>query len=362
MIQRRGRSPARIIGLALIALIALPATAFANTSGPIAQTGGMSATIPLLGASLTIDVVLDPVGNLSSVGLNPVGDFSATKVGPHAVSFENTADGTTHVSIKAKGDKLSLKASAGTLAALTGPGTWTADVFGTGEMTTVAYTIGDDGTGLPTLALGAIGAPAGITVTPGTPETKTEDDGAKTSVRIDFAADGFVKKLKISVSVKFEDGDQQARLKIELSGKDKQKLSGTLADLVGPHAWAGRLCDGTEVGIAFTVVDAAGVGSVVFDPATFATGAPATATVTDNGFNARFDGTKTKVKVRLTQADDGSWSLKVSAKTDKCKDTPAADPSVNTPISPDVKKGDGHGDQQGDGDESGSGDKKGGDH
>ncbi|MES2209383.1 MAG: hypothetical protein V4515_04270 [Chloroflexota bacterium] len=359
MINHRGRSSASILGLALIALIALPATAFANTSGPIAQTGGMSATIPLLGASLTVDVVLDPVGNISSVALDPVGDFSATKVGPHAVAFETT-DGTTQVKIKAKGDKLSLKVAAGSLAALVGSGTWTADVFGTGATTLVGYTIGDSA-GAPTISVDSVAAPAGITVTQSPPETSTSDDGAKASVRVDFAADGFVKRLKLSVSVKFEDGDQQARLKIELSGKDKQNLTGTLASLVGPHAWSGLACDGTTaLGIAFTVVDTAGVGSVTFDPATFATGGTATATANENGFTARFDGTRTKVKVRLTQADDGTWSLKVSAKTDKCKDQPAVDPTVNTPVAPrDAEKAKEHDGNQ---DGSGKGDSKEGDH
>jgi hypothetical protein len=332
MINNRGRSPARLTGFALIALLALPATAFANTSGPIAQTGGMSATIPLLGASLTVDVVLDTVGNITSVGLNPVGDFSATKVGPHAVAFDNAA-GTTQVRIQARGDKLSLKATSGSLADLVGKGSWTADVFGTGAKTTVSYTIGDDGTGAPTLVVDPVVPADGSVVTQGTTETKSGHGGASARVRIDFALNGFVKHLSIGVSTSTEDGKTQARLSITLSGKDKQLLSGTLASLLGAHTWAGHLCDGTAVGIAFTVADdGTGKGVVSFDPATFATGAPATAKATKDGFVAWFEGTRTMVKVRLSQAEDGSWNLKVGAKTDRCKDSTYADPTVNTPI------------------------------
>jgi hypothetical protein len=332
MITHRGRSPARLTGFALIALIALPATAFANTSGPIAQTGGMSATIPLLGASLTVDVVLDTTGNIKSVVLNPVGDFSATKVGPGAVAFDNAA-GTTQVKIKARGDKLSLKATSGSLKDLVGKGTWTADIFGTTKKTTVSYTIGDDGTGAPTLVVDPVVPADGSTVTQGATESRSEDGGASARVRIDFALNGFVKHLTIGVSTSTEDGKTQARLSISLSGKDKQLLSGTLASLLGAHTWAGHLCDGTAVGIAFTVADdGTGKGVVSFNPATFATGAPATAKATEDGFVAWFDGTRTIVKVRLSQAEDGSWNLKIGAKTDRCKGTQSTDPTVNTPI------------------------------
>jgi hypothetical protein len=329
---------AATLGIALVALLALPAAVFANTSGPIAQTGGMTATLPMFGSQLTVAVQLDVVGNVSAVDLDPVGTYTATKVGPHAVSFE-TADGTSQVKIKAKGDKLSIKAKVATLASLAGSGTWSADVFGTSEPTTVGYTIGIAPDGTPTLAIDSVVAPASIVVEQGTPTTKSSDHGSSASARISFASNGFTKKLSIKVSVKAEGG--AASLSITLSGKDKQKLSGTLAELVGSHAWSGHLCDGTAVGIAYDVL---ADGTAVFGSAT---GAPATAKAGEHGFSVKFDGTKTKVKVSLSEKEDGTWSLKVSAKTDKCRKTPAVDPTVNAPIAPDAQKGGGHG---GDGD------------
>ena len=66
MTRSRWRTPARAAGLALMAMaLLLPASAFANTNEPIAQTGGMTVTIPMLGTSLTVAVTLDAVGNIS---------------------------------------------------------------------------------------------------------------------------------------------------------------------------------------------------------------------------------------------------------------------------------------------------------
>jgi len=324
------------IGVALITLLALPMTVLGNTSGPIAQTGGMTATFPLLGSSLKVEVKLDVVGNVSQVNLDPIGTYSATKLGPHAVTFTR-ADGATQVNIKAKGDKLSIKASAGTLDALVGFGTWSANVLGTGTAT-VAYTIGKASNGTPTVAINSVVAPAGITVVQDPPKTETEDHGASASVKVAFSLNGFTKKLTIKVSVK-ADGERPASLKIELSGKDRQKLTGTLAELLGSHTWSGRLCNGTAIGIRYNVLGDNSTGTVAYVDAT---GGTATVKSNEHGFSARFDGTKITVKVRLQKAEDGTYALKVDAKTDKCKDTSAPQPKVNTPVAPGADKDDGH--------------------
>ena len=330
-IQRALAAP---LGLALVVLLALPMAAFANTSEAIAQTGGMTVVLPFPGTDLSVVVKLDAVGNLTQVDLAPIGTYSATKVGPHAVTFENSGD-TSQVKIKAKGDKLAVSASAPTLASFLGTGSWSADLFGTGTATTVAYTVGDSG-GAPTIALGAIVPAAGITVVPGTPKMKTGSSGSEASVRIEFSKDGFTKKLDIKVSVK-ADGERPASLKITLSGKDRQKLNGTLAQLAGLHSWSGHLCNGAPVSFTYTVRDPA--GTVAFGTAT---GATATAKPSNHGFTVRFDGSKTKVKVSLNQKKDLSWELKVRAKTDKCKHTPALDPKVNTPITSGADRDDEH--------------------
>lgn len=319
------------LGIALIILLALPVAALANTSGAIAQTGGMSVTLPMAGSGLSVVVQLDVVGNVSQVAIDPVGTFTATKLGPHAVTFD-TADGTSQVKINAKGDKLAVKASAPTLASFRGSGTWSADLFGTSSVTTVGYTIGAAGTD-PTLAIDSVASQPDVTVVQDPPKTRTGPKDASASARISFTRDGFTKKLDIKISVK-KDGARPASLKITLSGKDKQALSGTLASLIGTHSWAGHLCDGTAVAFTYDVVDP---GSVVFGAAT---GATATSKTDKHALKVTFDGTKTKVNVSLKQEEDQTWDLKVSTKTDKCKHTPAPDPTVSTPVSPDATKSD----------------------
>lgn len=342
MHKRNRRSVGALVGLTLAALLALPAAVLADTSGPIAQTGGMTATLPLLGVPLKVAVTLDVVGNVSNVDLDPVGDFSATQVGPHAVSFA-TADGSTKVKIKARGDRMSVRASTGSLDNLLGSGAWTADLFGTGETTEVDYTVGAAVDGTPTLTVDGVTAPADVTVDQQPVQTWSGKHGSSAWARMTFARDGFTKKLTIKVSLR-NDGDRPASLTFELSGRDRQKLTDTLENLVGAHSWTGTTCDSLPATVNFMVnAD----GTVSFTDATPA----ATAKETKHGFWAKFEGTHSKVKVRLWENKDGTWTLKVEARRGRCKDTPAAEPTVNTPVAEDAV----HSDHQGDSDHRGHG-------
>jgi hypothetical protein len=356
MTQLRTRLAATLAGGLITALLALPGVVAATTGEPIAQTGGMSATLPLLGTSLTVDVTLDTVGNITGVALTPTGDFSATTTDDSVVKFSNTA-GTTKVAVRAKGDKLSISAKSAALADFVGGGTWSADVFGTGADSSVDYTIGDDGSGNPTIALGTVTPAAGITATPGTPKMGSGDDGAFASVGVAFEQDGYVKRLRITVSVDEEGGD--AHLRITLTGKDRQKLTGSLEELAGARVWSAHLCDGTPVSVAFHVESD---GTVAYDGAT---GAPATETARGNGFQVRFDGTRVGIKVGLHLNDDGTYTLVVKGTSGKCSgDHPAGDSADS------VKSGEGDHDGDHSGDHSGSGgdgdhdggDSSGGDH
>ena len=72
----------------------------------------MTATLPLLGTTLTVDVALDPTGNITGVIITGASGLDQTVQEPAKVKFE-TADGTTSVSVKAKGAALSMSAKAG---------------------------------------------------------------------------------------------------------------------------------------------------------------------------------------------------------------------------------------------------------
>jgi hypothetical protein len=337
------------VTLGLMALLALPMAALATTTAAIAQTGGMTVVLPGLGTPLTVDVQLDASGNISQVNVDPVGTYSASQVSGHAVTFDN-ADGTTQVKIKAGGSRMSVKAAAGTLDALVGSGSWSADVFGTGTKTMVDYTVGKATDGSPTVAIDSVNAPAGIAVVQGTPKTGSEDHESRASVQVAFSLDGFTKRLSISVTVDTED-THQAALKVTLSGKDRQKLTGPLETLVGGRTWSGTLCDGTAVSFSYTVNPD---GTVSYGSAT---GATATARSGKHGFSVRFADTKARVTVSLGQVKGSTdYALRVSAKLGHCAHSPAPVPTVNTPIQPGADQPtDHHGDgSSGSGDWSGS--------
>jgi hypothetical protein len=335
------RLAARVLAPALILLMVVPATAaaFDFTSPP--ATGPITATLPVLGSSLTVDVATDGAGNLASVALSPIGDFTATALHPNAVRFEN-AGGTVKVTITSWGGNTSLAAQATSLADIEGARQWAADLFGVGGATTVMYTVGHDGAGAPTIAITDVNHPVAITATVGTPMSKTSDGRSSTKVGITFGWHGFTKRLTIGVTVNTNVDKTSARLQVSLSGRSKQELTGALADVLGSHTWKGTLCDGTAIGIAFQVVDdGTGNGKVTFDQNTFATGAAAHAKTLKKGegFVAIFDGKHAAVLVWLKKASDGTWKLVVGSFAGHwCKGTTIANPTVNTPVAPDATK------------------------
>ena len=319
----RLRVVAAPLAIALAALVALPLVALAGTSDAIAQTGGMTATLPLLGSSLTVSVTLDSGGNVSQVNLDPVGTYTATKLSSHAVTFDS-ADGTTSVRIKAHGDSLSIKASAGSLDALVGPGTWSADVFGTGAASRVSYTIGKSGTA-PTVTIDSVTAASGITTSTPAPGKHTFKDGAGASASVMFSANGYSKTLTISVRAADKSG--KATLRLTLTGRDVQRLTGTLADLTGAHTWSGKACDGTAVAIAYTVNPD---GTLTFNSAT---GGTATTKSSKWGLSVRFDGLKLRVRLALVQKQDGTYAL-LAGYHKSCMGAKVGFPTTNAPVAP----------------------------
>ncbi len=316
------RVPLRLSGLALAGLVlaATPGMVAATTNAPIAETGGMTATLPLLGTSLTVAVTLDRVGNVSGVALDPSSALSKTKSGDDFVKFTNS-DGAVKVSVKAKGGQLSIKARAKQLSDLLGSGTWSADVFGTGAKSSATYTVGNDASGKPTVAFGTVSPATGITWTlgskwsvkyspdnGGTSKSKTKAQGARALATGTFAWQGFTKTLTVSVTVA---PGGTAGLAIVLSGRDAQKLSGTLASLEGSRTWSAHLCDGTAVSVKYHV---AADGKVVYDSAT---GAKATEKSFANGFLAWFDKSRTALFVNLKQVN-GTYSLVVFGRSGDC--------------------------------------------
>jgi hypothetical protein len=319
MLRFGHRRATGVIALAVAAaLVAVPAVASASTNALIAQTGGMTATLPILGGGVSVTVALDPVGNITGVtvaGGTPT--LSQTKASPAFVKFA-TADGQTKVTVKAMGSKLAISARVTSLAELVGTGTWSADVFGTKSPSTASYTIGDNGSGTPTVALATpTGGPGTWAALP--PKSSTDNDGAMASAGGTFTYQGFTKTLRITVKVDKAEGDDpgSASLSITLTGRDVQLLTGTLAALsgAGNRTWSAYLCDAkTQVTVTYKVnVD----GSIGFVSAT-----PATPTTTqksvDKGLVVRFNGTSVGVWIMLKDNKDGTFTLQVRGSSGRC--------------------------------------------
>jgi hypothetical protein len=320
MTYHASRVPLRLAGFAVAGflLAAAPGGVFATTNAPIAQTGGMTATLPLLGTPLTVAVTLDDTGKISGVALDPTTALSKTKSGDDFVKFTNT-DGTVKVTVKAVGGRLAIKARAKTLSDLLGTGSWSADVFGTGAKSSATYTVGKNGAGAPTVSFGTVSPAAGITwklgppqalkMSPDTRKGDSKDKGSRALAIGTFSWNGFVKTLSISVGVA---GSGEASLAITLSGRDAQKLSGTLASLAGARTWSAHLCDGSAVSIKYHV---ASDGTVVYDGAT---GATATEKTFGNGFWAWFDKGRAGLFANLVKNTDGTYNLIVFGRSGDC--------------------------------------------
>ena len=344
-------------GTALAAL-AIGIPAHAATNAVIAETGGATVTLNLFGSPLSVTVALDATtGNISSVDLSNTTDYTATTVSPSRVRFQNNTDGSTMVNVAAKRDQLSMGVRTTKLDDLVGPGTWAADVFGTGAKSTVRYTVGKNADGSPSVTLGALAPAAGVIATAlaSTGNGEHEDSSMMAAAQVEFTNDGFRKVLTIAVKVESPETDKEdgiepgsARLSFTLRGRDVQTKK--LADLVGAHSWKGQLCDGSPATIAYVVAADGTVSITSSTPAGTNSDGEHGATVTFPAGD--------KVTFSLKTRDDGTASLSVKVNGRHCNGTrpTVADPKVNTPVSTTAPKTDE--DHQG----GGNGDHKGGGH
>jgi hypothetical protein len=332
---------AAIAGVAGLAAVGIGLPVFASTNQPIAQTGGATVEIPLLGSTLKITVELDTTsGDIKAVNLDNPAGFVATKDTPQRVRFEKGTDGTTAVNVATKNDKLKIGVKSATLKDLEGSGTWSADVFGTGAAS-VGYTIGEDANGGPTIAIATPTVPVDVTATVKTDAGMASgfsgwhggdhgDNGDSATGWVTFKSKGYTKVLTISVRV--DSGDNAtpgtAHLSFVLRGRDIQR--GTLADIAGDHTWKGRLCDGTDASITYNVDATTGALKVT------ATTPAADVQTNDKGAVVSFtQGNKVMIRVFTPDSADGQAAVAVKAFGRHCAVTPETKtpPTVNTPVS-----------------------------
>ena len=297
------------------------ATQTAAAAAPVPTT----VTLPLFGAPLTIGITTGPGGALSAVTVDPATGVTATEASPHKVVFQSanptnpTAD-PARVVIKSKHGGQSVSARAGTLAQVSGPGSWSGDVFGTGAASSVKFAIA--GTDLSPDITGTTATPAaGVTAVVGTVEHSTgegdDSEGNEMSVRVSVTFTNATGDQSRTLSIKVkvgtdEDGNTSAKVSVSLG-----RINGVEGKAVGSHTWTGLLCNNTPASIAYTVA---------------ADGTITLGTITPAGATSSIDEGKTTVtfatgeQVRIKVSDhDGAMTVSVKEKI-RCN---SADPTFN---------------------------------
>ena len=214
---------------------------------------------------------------------------------------------------------------------MSGPGVWSGDVFGSGEPTTVNFTVGTTGDGAPDITGVTVASPHEHTI--GATDYQSDEDGdASASVKIEFTAAGQTRTLRIKAKVDTGHDRKNADNADEATGETRAKLSIALSkirgrqiaagDAVGPHSWTGMLCDGTTATVDYTVTEDGSVSDVAAIPE------GAEVKTAQHGATVRF-ATGERVNIRVKSEGD---EMTVGVRTKiRCE---ASDPSVNTPIDP----------------------------
>lgn len=322
---------AALLGTVLIGGVGVQNAAAAD---PVPTT----VTLPLFGVPLTIDITTGPGGALTSVSVNPADNTVATALKPHKVVFQssNPADPTAdpaRVVVKSKNGGQSVSARAGTLADVSGPGSWSGDVFGTGAATSVNFTIAAAADGSPDIT-GVTSSDATAVIGAVNHSTGDDDEGTEMSASVSImftnAAGDMSRSLTIRVKVGGEDGSTEAKLSVSLG-----RLKGVAIDAVkaaGPHTWTNTLCDGTTATIKYTVAADGTVSAVTVDPAS------AELRTDTSKIEARFaTGERVKIRVRL---DNGLIRIDVQEKFRCDSPNPTTNASTSIPADNNNHEGD----------------------
>ena len=264
---------AAVIGTALVGLTGLHTAAAADP-----PTTTSTVTLPLFGVPLTIDVTTGPGGNISDVSVDPADNTVATTLKPHKVVFQssNPADPSAdpaRVVIKSRFGGQSISARAGSLADVSGNGSWAGDVFGNGTTSTVMFTVGAGSDGNPDITgittSGESAVPGEVKRFSGDGEDHEGDDGhAGARVSIKFTSAAGDQSRVLTISVKVHTGEEHSGAKVSITLSRIHGVAQDAATVAGPHTWSGSLCDGTAASIAYTVATDGSVSDVTATPDT----------------------------------------------------------------------------------------------
>ena len=275
-----------------------------------------TTTLPLFGAPLTVDVTTAPGGAISSVTVDPADGLTASTVKPHRVRFVNE-DGTARVVVAAPDGGERVEARADTLADITGPGSWSGDVFGTGVITTVGFEVAPAADGTPDIVNITTSDP---TAQIGAVDHDIGDEAAQATVSIRFTNGIERRSLSIRVTAASADGSSTAKVSVSLSDVEGRRLPAD--QVVGAHTWDGMLCDRSAASIAYTVNADGSISGVTATPST------ASIDTDDDRVTVEFADDE-RVRVRVKSSHGGA-ELRVEVDERlRCERT---DRTVNTPV------------------------------
>jgi hypothetical protein len=179
------------------------------------------STLPVLGSGLNVTITRDDHGKIESVALDPDTGATIVKEKDHKVVFL-LADGETQVVVKSRGHSVETKVRSNATENVTGPGTWSADVFGTGTVT-IPYTVSFDGI-TPTITIGDITTPEGVTAEIGEPKSRVSDDGDKASFRIKVRLGTEDDSAKVSFVAKtYVDDDGELKVSLSVTASERHR-------------------------------------------------------------------------------------------------------------------------------------------
>jgi hypothetical protein len=204
------------------------ATTTAAPETEVPPVTNVTSVLPVLGSGLTVSLTRDDTGTITEVALDPSG-ATIVKEGDHKVVFL-LADGDTQVVVKSfskdKGDDgeataggVKTTVTADATADVTGPGSWSADVFGTGVVT-IPYTVAFDGN-TPSITIGDIVLPEGVTAEISEPKVKTSDEKSKFKIKVTLISGEDKARVSFVASTRLDDdGELDVKLAVTLDARN----------------------------------------------------------------------------------------------------------------------------------------------
>lgn len=181
------------------------------------------SSLPVLGTGLNVTITRGEDGEISAVALDPADGSTVVKENDHKMVFL-LGDGETEVVVKVRRNTIQTQVKADATADVTGPGSWSADVFGNGVVT-IPYTVSFEGNA-PIITLGEIVTPEGVTAEVGEPKAHVSDEGDKAFYKVKVRLASGEESAKVTLVAKTyvdDDGEVKVRFAVSVSDRSRHK-------------------------------------------------------------------------------------------------------------------------------------------